>query len=118
MTFTPRDRLALETTYVATVGTGIRALAGNRIAAPPPAFTFTTSGRPTVAETLPEDGASDVAVDDPLRITFSTLMDTGSVERELRIEPAIPHELRWSGEVLEIVPAARALAPGRAYVIR
>ncbi|HEX9609696.1 MAG TPA: Ig-like domain-containing protein [Candidatus Limnocylindria bacterium] len=117
MIFTPRDRLALETTYVATVGSGIRDLSGNRIRTPPPTFTFTTSGRPAVAETLPEDGARDVAVEDPLQITFSTFMDTESVERELSIEPEIPHELRWSGEVLEIVPAD-ALAPGRAYVIR
>ena len=83
----------------------------------PPPFTFTTSGRPSVAETHPEDGASDVAVEEPLQITFSTLMDTGSVERELSIEPDITHELRWSGEVLEILPSD-ALAPGRAYTIR
>jgi len=116
MTFTPRDRLELETTYVATVGSGIRDLAGNRIGTPPPAFTFTTAGRPSVARTLPEDGATDVAVDERLQITFSTLMDTGSVERELRIQPAIAHELRWSGELLEIVPSG-SLAPGREYVI-
>jgi Bacterial Ig-like domain/WD40-like Beta Propeller Repeat len=117
MIFTPRDRLALETEYVATVGTGIRDMAGNRIATPPPTFTFSTSGRPAVAQTLPEDGARDVAVEDTLRITFTTLMDTGSVERELSIEPAIRHELQWSGEVLEIVPAD-VLEPGRTYVIR
>ncbi|MEP7082625.1 MAG: Ig-like domain-containing protein, partial [Chloroflexota bacterium] len=116
MTFTPRDRLQLETTYVATVGTGIRDLAGNRIGTPAPAFTFTTAGRPSVAGTLPEDGATDVPVDERLQITFSTLMDTGSVERELTIAPAVPHELRWSGELLEIVPTA-SLDPGREYVI-
>lgn len=116
MTFTPRDRLELETTYVATVGTGIRDLAGNRIGSPPPDFTFTTAGRPSVARTLPEDGATDVPVDERLQITFSTLMDTGSVERELTIDPEIAHELRWSGELLEIVPTA-PLAPGREYVI-
>ena len=116
MTFTPRDRLELETTYVATVGTGIRDLAGNRIGAPPPAFTFTTAGRPSVARTLPEDDATNVPVDERLQITFSTLMDTGSVERELTIEPAIAHELRWSGELLEIVPT-EPLEPGREYVL-
>ncbi len=116
MTFTPRDRLELETTYVATVGTGIRDLAGNRIGTPPPAFTFTTAGRPSVARTLPADGATDVAVDGRLQIAFSTLMDTGSVERELTIEPAVSHELRWSGELLEIIATA-ALDPGREYVI-
>ncbi|MGZ8481879.1 MAG: Ig-like domain-containing protein [Candidatus Limnocylindria bacterium] len=116
MTFTPRDRLELVTTYLATVGMGIRDLAGNRIATPPPAFTFSTAGRPSVARTLPEHGATDVPIDQRLQITFSTLMDTGSVERELTIEPALPHELRWSGELLEIVPTA-ALDAGREYVI-
>ena len=117
MLFTPRDPLQLETTYVATVGTGIRDLSGNRIAEPPPSFEFTTAGRPSVAGTVPEDGARDVAVDGPLEITFSTLMDTGSVEEALSVEPSVEYALRWSGEVLEVEPLA-ALEPGREYVVR
>lgn len=117
MIFTPRDPLALETSYVATVGSGIRDLAGNRIGTPPPAFTFMTAGRPSVAETLPDDGARDIPVDEPLLITFSTLMDTGSVERALSVEPSIDYELRWSGEVLEVAPV-EGLEPDREYVIR
>ncbi len=117
MTFTPRDPLALETSYVATVGSGIRDLSGNRIGAPPPEFTFTTAGRPSVAETLPPDGARDIPLDEPLLITFSTLMDTGSVERALSVEPAIEYELRWSGEVLQIAPVG-GLEPDTGYLIR
>ncbi len=117
MLFTPRDPLSLETTYVATVGTGIRDLSGNRIAEPPPSFEFTTAGRPTVAGTVPTDGARDVAVDEPLAITFSTLMDTASVEDALDVEPSVEYTLRWSGEVLEVEPLA-ALEPGREYVVR
>ena len=117
MIFTPRDRLALETSYTATVGSGIRDLSGNRIATPPPSFTFVTAGRPSVAETMPADGALDVAVDEPLLITFSTLMDTGSVEGALTVEPSLDLELRWSGEVLEATPDG-GFEPGREYVVR
>jgi Bacterial Ig-like domain/WD40-like Beta Propeller Repeat len=114
MFFTPGGPLELETEYVATIGEGIRDRSGNRIAEPPPSFAFRTAGRPSVAETDPSDGARDVAVDEPLLITFSTLMDTGSVERALEVEPAVEYALRWSGEVLEIDPAG-SLEPGRDY---
>ena len=100
--FTPREPLELETEYVATVGDGIRDAAGNHIGDPPPSFSFTTAGRPEVVQTLPEDGSSVVPVETEISIEFSTLMDTGSVADALSIEPAVPHELRWSGEVLEV----------------
>lgn len=117
MIFTPRDPLELETTYVATVGAGIRDEAGNRIGTPPPSFTFETAGRPAVLASLPEDGAEDVSVEEPVLVTFSTLMDTGSVGAALTVEPSLEYELRWSGPVLEVVPT-EALEPGRDYVVR
>ena len=117
MIFTPRDPLELETAYVVTVGSGIRDEAGNRIGTPPPSFTFETAGRPAVLASQPEDGAEDVSVEEPLLVTFSTLMDTGSVEAALTVEPSFAYELRWSGPVLELVPS-EALEPGAEYVVR
>ena len=70
----------------------------------PAPFTFETTGPPEVIETVPADGATDVALDGPIAVSFSTLMDTASVEASLRLRPAFPHELRWSGLLLEIVP--------------
>ncbi|HEX7173379.1 MAG TPA: Ig-like domain-containing protein [Candidatus Limnocylindria bacterium] len=116
MIFTPTDPLALESSYTVSLGPGIQDLAGNEMAELPPPFTFATAGRPTIAETDPVDGATEVAVDAPISVRFSTLMDTASVEGGLRIEPAFAHELRWSEEVLEIVPA-EPLEPDRDYEV-
>ncbi len=58
---------------------------------PPSDFAFETIGRPAVAETDPIDGAVDVPIDEPLAITFSTLMDTASVEAQLRVHPGSAH---------------------------
>lgn len=104
MIFTPREPLALITTYTVTIGEGIRDLAGNRMSDLPAPFTFETTGPPEVVETVPADGATGVALDRPITISFSTLMDTASVEGSLRLRPAFAHELRWSGLLLEIVP--------------
>jgi hypothetical protein len=63
---------------------------------------------------VPADGTEAVPLDTGIRLVFSTLMDTASVEAALRIEPALPHELRWAGEALEIVPT-EPLEPDRDY---
>jgi Big-like domain-containing protein len=116
MIFTPADPLELDSTYRLTLGGGIRDRAGNAMSELPPPFEFATTGRPTLVVATPADGATDVPLDDPLELTFSTLMDTASVEAELRLRPSFPHELRWSGELLEIVPTG-SLRPGQEYTI-
>ena len=116
MLFTPAEPLELATAYEVTVGDGIRDLAGNGMTELPPPFSFETTGPPEVVETVPADGATEVPVGGPFTIGFSTLMDTGSVESALRLQPAFAHELRWSGRLLEIVPTA-ALDPDREYEI-
>jgi hypothetical protein len=116
MRFTPADPLELETEYAVTIAEGIRDLAGNRMTEPPPPFEFVTAGRPSLVESVPEDGADDVALDGPIALTFSTLMDTTSVEDQLSLTPAFEHELRWSGELLEIVPT-QPLEPAQDYEV-
>jgi hypothetical protein len=104
MIFTPGDLLEPETSYTVSVGAGIRDLAGNgmtRVAEP---LVFETSGPPTVTLTQPKDGADDVGLAGPITVKFSSLMDTASVEAALVLRPAFAHELRWDGEVLEIIP--------------
>ena len=117
MIFTPADPLELETAYVLTVGEGISDPSGNRMTELPPPFEFVTAGRPTLVESDPADGADEVPLAGPIGLTFSTLMDTASVEGQLRLVPAFDHELRWSGELLEIVPT-EPLDPGRDYAGR
>ena len=116
MIFTPADPLALETAYEVTISEGIRDLAGNEMVTIPPAFAFETAGRPTVVETDPADGDAEVPLDGPIVLRFSTLMDTASVEAELRLAPTFAHDLRWSGELLEIVPA-EPLRSDREYTV-
>lgn len=116
MIFTPVDPLELATTYTVEVAAGIEDLAGNAMTELPPPFTFETAGSPEVVETVPVDGSQGVALDAPIVITFSTLMDTASVEAALRLQPAFAHELRWSGRLVEIVPAV-ALDPEREYEV-
>jgi hypothetical protein len=50
-------------------------------------------------------------------LSFSSLMDTASVESALTFDPAFAHELRWAGETLSIVPT-NELEPDRRYEIR
>ena len=104
MTFTPDRPLALATRYTVSVAEGVEDLAGNAMTDPPPAFVFETTGPPELVEFRPEDGASDVALDAAIELRFSTLMDTASVEAAIRLRPAFAHDVRWSGQLLEIVP--------------
>jgi hypothetical protein len=102
--FTPEHPLELDTEYVVTIEPTVRDPNGNEMMEAPPPFAFATSGRPAVVESDPADGSEAVPLDAVVRLAFSTLMDTASVEAALRIEPAVASELRWNGEVLEIVP--------------
>ncbi len=114
--FTPHDPLELETEYILRVAPGIRDMAGNAMAEAPPPFEFSTAGRPTLLEAAPADGDDEVALDAPISLTFSALMDTASVEGALRLRPNFAHHLRWSGALLEIVPS-EPLRPGRSYEV-
>jgi hypothetical protein len=116
MIFTPADPLEIETEYVFTIDDGIRDLSGNPMTEPPPPFEFVTAGRPTLVDSDPADGADDVPLDGSIALTFSTLMDTASVEEQLSLSPPFEHELVWSGELLEIVPS-EPLDTGRGYEI-
>lgn len=116
MIFTPSEPLTLDTAYRLELGAGIRDLAGNEMSELPAPFEFRTAGRPTLVEASPADGATDVPIDEPIALTFSSLMDTSSVESALRLRPSFPHELRWSGELLEIVPT-QPLRPGSRYEV-
>ncbi len=114
MIFTPRDPLELETSYAVSVENGVRDMSGNEMQELPPPFEFVTAGRPSLVGAIPTDGSSDVPLEEPIALTFSSLMDTASVEAALRLRPAFAHDLRWSGELLEIVPT-QPLRPGLDY---
>lgn len=117
LTFTPDEPLPLETAFVVSIAAGVTDPAGNRMAEPSNPFSFETAGRPSVVASSPEDGATEVAIDAQVELTFSSLMDTASVETALTFDPAFVHELRWAGDTLTIVPT-NELEPDRRYEVR
>ena len=104
LTFTPEARLPLRTEFEVTIGPGVSDRAGNAMPGTPEPFRFATVGNPTVVASEPAEGATDVALDAPIVVDFSTLMDTASVEQAVRLSPSSEASLRWSRERLTIVP--------------
>jgi hypothetical protein len=100
--FTPVRKLPSATAFTVVVGAGFSDLAGN--AAPDDAapFAFRTVGPPVVATTAPPDGASGVATDTTVTLTFDRLMDTGSVEAAISVRPAVAYRSSWAGPDLTL----------------
>ena len=117
LTFTPAARLPLRTEFVVTLAPGVRDRVGNVMASAGPTFKFTTVGNPSVLGSEPMEAATDVALDAPIVIDFSTLMDTTSVEHALELVPATEVRLRWAREKLTIAPLA-PLEPNVRYTLR
>ncbi|HEX9635038.1 MAG TPA: Ig-like domain-containing protein [Candidatus Limnocylindria bacterium] len=117
LTFTPSDRLPLETGFTVQVLPGVRDRAGNAMDEEPEPFAFETVGHPTVVRSQPENRAQDVPLESSIVLEFSTLMDTASVEAALRIQPAVELEVTWSGEQLTLTPST-AFMEGRQYTLR
>ncbi len=61
-------------------------------------FTTGDSIPPTVIDTEPSDGALDVEVDTSIIITFSTEMETTSVEDDFTISPHVSGTFIWDSE--------------------
>jgi Tol biopolymer transport system component len=117
LTFTPGERLPLETAFTLHVLPGVRDRAGNAMDQEPEPFAFETVGNPTVVGSQPEDRAQDVPLESSIVLVFSTLMDTASVEAALQIQPEIELEATWSGERLTLTPLT-SFVEGRQYTLR
>jgi hypothetical protein len=116
MTFTPAERLPLQTDFVVRVASGVRDPGGN-VMTTPSELAFITVGHPTVVGSQPQPNAADVPLTDPIVLQFSTLMDTASVEDALSVTPQMELSATWSGERLTLTPA-EPLAEGERYTIR
>lgn len=114
LTFTPANRLPLRTEFEVSIRSGVRDRAGNEMVGAPERFQFATVGNPTVVASDPLDAATDVPLDAPVVVDFSTLMDTASVEEAIRVAPDASVALRWSRERLTIVPP-EGWEPNRRY---
>ncbi len=81
--FSPSSNLAYNTTYTATITTGAKDLAGNALANDY-VWSFTTGAAPdttppTVISTIPANGATNVAINSTISVTFSEPMDPLSI---------------------------------------
>lgn len=116
LTFTPATRLPLRTRFEVSVGPGVRDVVGNASTTSSTPFSFTTVGNPSVVGADPAESATEVSLDSPIVVTFSTLMDTASVEQSLTLAPASDVRLLWARERLTIVPKL-PLEPDRRYTL-
>jgi uncharacterized protein (TIGR03437 family) len=115
-TFTPLSALALNTTYTATITTGVQDLAGNALAAsyvwslttftpppPPPPPTL-----PTVISTMPANGASQVTLTSNVVATFSTAMNPATINAQTftvtQGGTAVPGSVIYSGTTATFRP--------------
>ncbi len=79
-TLTPSQNLAYNTTYTATLTTGVQAATGTALASNYTwSFTTTAPPTPTVAVTVPANGATNVNVSSALTATFSLAMDSTTI---------------------------------------
>ncbi len=89
--FTPNSALAAMTTYTATVGTGVTDLAGNALAAPV-SWSFTTGNTdvqaPSITGRFPASGATAVAIDTGVVVTFSEELNPASLTGNIFVEGA------------------------------
>jgi hypothetical protein len=84
---TPTSPLPNASTITATITTGIKDVAGNKLAAD---FTFSFTTRdeipPTVVSTSPANGASGVQPNAPITVTFSEAMDASTIAAAITLK--------------------------------
>ena len=73
-----------------TLGTGIKDLAGNGLAAPHVWDFWTMSSVPSLLRTIPEDGATNVALSVKVGLLFSEQMDLPSLRSSTRVDLVAP----------------------------
>ncbi len=121
-TFAPASDLALNTTFTATLTTGVTDLAGNALASNF-VWSFTTSATadttaPTVTSTDPASAATGVAINKKIAATFSEAMDaltvaTATFTLQQGASP-VSGTVTYAGTIATFTPAS-SLAPGTTF---
>ena len=86
MVFTPAQPLELDTVYSGKIARGALAAAGERGTPTDYSWSFTTVGLPRIVRTDPGDGARMADPHTGLHVTFSSPMDSTTLEPNLAIE--------------------------------
>jgi len=110
--------LADSTTYIVTVNSGVRDMAGNTMSGGH-TFSFTTGykDRPSVTGSEPEDGDTDVLVDTVIRVHFSRTMNWSTVEDAFEITPTVDGSFQHMDNTLTFKPSTE-LKAGTPYQIK
>ena len=87
MTFTPRERLELETSYVIAIDDSARGAGGNATLETPYVTTFTSQPYPAVASTNPEAGATINPQFSQIQLRFRSPMNFETFRDRIVIEP-------------------------------
>ena len=90
LVFTPMARLNLETRYTVQIGARARAATSAPLENSQ-SWTFTTAPYPAFLASIPQDGATDVDVAEPVRLAFSGVLDTATLDRHIVITPTVAH---------------------------
>ena len=100
LTCTPTSNLSANATYSITVDTGAEDTQGNNLQ---DAFSFSfatgeaeVDDPPTVTATNPPDGTADVALNQPIAVTFSKAMNQAATEGAFSADPSIDCAFSWN----------------------
>ena len=116
MIFTPTQKLPVATQFAVTISPGFRDVNGNVANQGPSTFSFRTIGLPTLTSSIPAAGATDVAIDSSITLTFDRLMDVGATQAAISILPSTRFRATWSGLTVTLAPLD-PLAFGTHYVV-
>ena len=135
----PQGLWSTDRRYAVVVAASARSTAGALLGAPA-RFSFTTQAAPRIDEFglhyvaepeggaaalraaaadvagPPPDTASGVSAKTSIRLTFSSAMRRGEVERAFLLSPAVPGDFTWSGSTVIFSPTER-LVPGARYAV-
>ncbi len=121
-TFTPSTALAAGTMYTATITTGVKDAAGNAMAAAY-TWTFTTATQsdvtpPTVQTVVPSNGATSVATNSAVNVTFSESMSSSTITTSTftlkQGTTSVSGSVSYSGTTATFTPSS-VLAAGTVY---
>jgi len=96
MAFLPREPLARDARYEATLGAGAEAATGSAELEKERTWSFTTAPRPAVERTTPRDGAAEADIQGGLVVRFNTPMRTDGVT--VTLQPTITEQGQWWNE--------------------
>lgn len=112
--FEPFQGFPGNRTYTVTLGTGLKSSAGDSLPFPY-VFSFYVASF-GISYVTPGPFEGNVSRSRTLSVRFNGLLDTTSCAVPIAAMPDIPGTIRWSGSIIELIPAD-SLLPNQGYLI-